>query len=88
MRENRAQLRFVRGSCIRLHLGQIRPHDLGDKFYLTVVFDSGVFAGSAAVIAGIYLEDVLKPLANVTAFLAIASGILYSLHALLEKRQP
>ena len=61
----------------------------GEKFYVTVVFDSGVFAGSAAVIAGIYLEDVLKLLGNMTAFLAIASmvGILYSLHALLEKRQ-
>jgi hypothetical protein len=60
----------------------------GDKFYLTVVFDSGVFAGSMAVITGIYLDDVLKLLGNMTAFLAIASmvGILYSLHALLEKR--
>ncbi len=62
--------------------------DSGDKFYLTVVFDSGVFAGSSAVIAGIYLEDVLKLLGNMTAFLAIASlvGILYSLHAPLEKK--
>jgi hypothetical protein len=61
--------------------------DAADKFYVTVVFDSGVFAGSAAVIAGIYLEDVLKLLGNMTAFLAIASmvGILYSFHALLER---
>jgi hypothetical protein len=71
---------------LRWQRGLLKP---GDKFYLTVVFDSGVFAGSAAVIAGIYLEDVLKLLGNMTAFLAIASmvGILYSLHALLEKRQ-
>jgi hypothetical protein len=70
---------------LRWQRGSLKP---GDKFYLTVVFDSGVFAGSA-VIAGIYLEDVLKLLGNMTAFLAIASmvGILYSLHALLEKRQ-
>jgi hypothetical protein len=60
-----------------------------DKFYLTVVFDSGVFAGSAAVLVGIYLEDVLKLLGNMTAFLAIASmvGLLYSLHALLDKNK-
>lgn len=58
-----------------------------DKFYLTVVFDSGIFAGSLAVITGLYLEDVLKLLGNMTAFLAIASmvGVLYSLHALWEK---
>jgi hypothetical protein len=69
-------LRWQRGS-----------QNAADKFYVTVVFDSGVFAGSAAVIAGIYLEDVLKLLGNMTAFLAIASmvGILYSLHALLKK---
>ena len=33
MRENRAQLCFLRGSCFRLHLDQIRPHDLVSRKY-------------------------------------------------------
>ena len=32
MRENRAKLRLLRGSRIRLHLDQIRPHGLDHRF--------------------------------------------------------
>src|SRR5436190_22749283 len=35
MREDGAELRLVRRACSRLHLDQIRPHGLDDRFHET-----------------------------------------------------
>lgn len=52
--------------------------------YLTRVFDSATFAGSAMLLVGIFVPDVLSLIGNTKPFLIVAglAGVIYALHAL------
>lgn len=64
-----------------------RRKPLKSGFYIATVFDGATFAASIAIMAGVFDPDILHLLGSMTPFLIVAAlvGILYSLHALVER---